>query len=85
MNKHPEFLLNKIENPKDLKKLDLKELEQLASEIRTLILEKMLQKVATLVLTLELSKLQLPIIMFLMHQRTRLFGTFLTKLIHIRC
>ena len=40
MNKHPEFLLNKIENPKDLKKLDLKELEQLASEIRTLILEK---------------------------------------------
>ena len=40
MNKHPEFLLNKIESPKDLKKLDLKELEKLASEIRTLILEK---------------------------------------------
>lgn len=40
MNKHPEFLLNKIKSPKDLKKLDLKELEQLASEIRTLILEK---------------------------------------------
>lgn len=40
MNKHPEFLLNKIESPKDLKKLNLKELEQLASEIRTLILEK---------------------------------------------
>lgn len=46
MNKHPEFLLNKIKS-KDLKKLDLKELEQLASEIRTLILEKMLLKVAT--------------------------------------
>lgn len=40
MNKHPEFLLNKINSPKDLKKLDLKELEKLASEIRTLILEK---------------------------------------------
>ncbi len=40
MNKHPEFLLNKIKSPKDLKNLDLKELEQLASEIRTLILEK---------------------------------------------
>ncbi len=40
MNKHPEFLLNKINSPKDLKKLNLKDLEKLASEIRTLILEK---------------------------------------------
>ncbi|MCZ3587339.1 thiamine pyrophosphate-dependent enzyme, partial [Lactobacillus gasseri] len=40
MNKHPEFLLNKINSPKDLKKLNLKDLEKWASEIRTLILEK---------------------------------------------
>lgn len=85
MNKHPEFLLNKINSPKDLKKLDLKELEKLASEIRTLILEKDAAEGGHLDQTLELSKLQLLIIMFLMHQRTRLFGTFLTKLIHIRC
>ena len=85
MNKHPEFLLNKIENPKDLKKLDLKELEQLASEIRTLILEKDAAEGGHLGPDLGIVEATMLIIMFLMHQRTRLFGTFLTKLIHIRC
>lgn len=40
MNKHPEYLLNKISGPKDLKKLSISQMEQLAKEIRTLILEK---------------------------------------------
>jgi len=40
MNKHPNYLLNKISSPKDLKKLSIPEMEKLADEIRTLILEK---------------------------------------------
>lgn len=40
MNKHPEYLLNQISSPADLKKLDIKQMQQLAEEIRTLILEK---------------------------------------------
>lgn len=40
MNKHPEYLLNKVSSPKDLKKLTIPEMEELATEIRTLILEK---------------------------------------------
>ncbi len=40
MNKHPEYLLNKISGPKDLKKLSIPEIEELAKEIRILILEK---------------------------------------------
>ena len=40
MNQHPDFLLNKINDPKDLKKLNLDQMNQLAKEIRTLILEK---------------------------------------------
>ncbi|KRM38475.1 1-deoxy-D-xylulose 5-phosphate synthase [Lactobacillus hamsteri DSM 5661 = JCM 6256] len=40
MNKHPEFLLNKVNDPKDLKKLNLDQMKELAQEIRTLILEK---------------------------------------------
>lgn len=40
MNKHPEYLLNKISGPNDLKKLSIPEMEELAKEIRTLILEK---------------------------------------------
>ena len=40
MNKHPEYLLNKVSGPKDLKKLTIPEMEELATEIRTLILEK---------------------------------------------
>lgn len=40
MNQHPDFLLNKINGPKDLKKLNFDQMNQLAKEIRTLILEK---------------------------------------------
>lgn len=40
MNKHPEYLLNQISSPADLKKLDIKPMQKLAEEIRTLILEK---------------------------------------------
>lgn len=40
MKMHNDYLLNKINNPQDLKKLTLPEMEQLATEIRTLILEK---------------------------------------------
>lgn len=40
MNKHPDYLLNKIKSPADVKKLSIPEMEKLAQEIRTLILEK---------------------------------------------
>lgn len=40
MNKHQDYLLNQISSPQDLKKLNLTDLEKLAAEIRTLILEK---------------------------------------------
>ena len=40
MNKHEDFLLNQIAEPQDLKKLSIPEMEKLAQEIRTLILEK---------------------------------------------
>ena len=40
MNKHEDFLLNKITGPKDVKKLSIHEMEKLAQEIRTLIVEK---------------------------------------------
>lgn len=40
MNKHKDFLLNKIAGPKDVKKLSIPEMEKLAQEIRTLIIEK---------------------------------------------
>lgn len=40
MNQHPDFLLNQIRGPQDVKQLDLAQMKQLASEIRTLILEK---------------------------------------------
>ena len=40
MNKHEDFLLNKITGPKDVKKLSIPEMEKLAQEIRTLIIEK---------------------------------------------
>ena len=40
MNKHEDFLLNQIAGPQNLKKLSIPEMEKLAQEIRTLILEK---------------------------------------------
>ena len=50
MNKHPEYLLNKISGPKDLKKLSIPEMEELAKEIRTFSKKTQL-KVVTLVQT----------------------------------
>ena len=85
MNKHPEFLLNKIKSPKDLKKLDLKELEQLASEIRTLILEKDAAKGGHLGPDLGIVEVTIAYHYVSMHLKIRLFGMFLTKLIHTRC
>ena len=38
MKQRPEYLLNKIKSPADLKVLDLEEMKQLASEIRHLII-----------------------------------------------
>lgn len=40
MNKHPDYLLNRVTSPADVKKLSLSQMEKLAQEIRTLILEK---------------------------------------------
>ena len=40
MNQHPDYLLNNIKEPKDLRKLNMEQLNKLAQEIRTLILEK---------------------------------------------
>lgn len=40
MNKHPDYLLNHVKSPADVKKLSLSQMEKLAQEIRTLILEK---------------------------------------------
>ena len=40
MNQHPDYLLNKIKSPADLKQLSLAQMQQLAEEIRTLIIEK---------------------------------------------
>lgn len=40
MNQHPEYLLNKIKSPADLKVLSLYEMKQVAGEIRHLIIEK---------------------------------------------
>ncbi|MGN1407942.1 1-deoxy-D-xylulose-5-phosphate synthase [Lactobacillus sp.] len=40
MNQHPEYLLNKIKSPADLKVLSLDEMKQVAGEIRHLIIEK---------------------------------------------
>lgn len=40
MNQHPDYLLNKIKSPADLKQLSVPQMEKLAKEMRTLILEK---------------------------------------------
>ncbi|MDD6385928.1 1-deoxy-D-xylulose-5-phosphate synthase [Lactobacillus equicursoris] len=40
MNQHPEYLLNKIKSPADLKVLSIDEMKQVAGEIRHLIIEK---------------------------------------------
>lgn len=40
MNQHPDYLLNEINEPEDLKQLSLDQLKQLAHEMRTLVLER---------------------------------------------
>lgn len=40
MNLHPDYLLNKIQGPADVKKLSLDQLHQVADEIRHLVIEK---------------------------------------------
>lgn len=40
MNQHPDYLLNEINEPEDLKQLSLDQLKQLAREMRTLVLER---------------------------------------------
>lgn len=40
MNQHPDFLLNEVNEPEDIKPMSLDELKQLATEMRRLILER---------------------------------------------
>lgn len=40
MNQHPDFLLNEVNEPEDIKPMSLDELKQLATEMRQLILER---------------------------------------------
>ncbi|GET11861.1 hypothetical protein SN811_03610 [Ligilactobacillus agilis] len=40
MNQHPDYLLNKVTRPADIKAFSMPELKQLASEMRQLVLEK---------------------------------------------
>lgn len=40
MNRHPDFLLNQVEEPSDIKPMSLDQLKQLASEMRQLIIER---------------------------------------------
>lgn len=40
MNLHPDFLINRVEEPQDIKGMTIDQLHQLASEMRTLILER---------------------------------------------
>ena len=40
MNKHPNYLLNQINGPKDVKQFTISQLKQIAEEIRTLIVER---------------------------------------------
>ncbi|GET05690.1 hypothetical protein SY212_07200 [Ligilactobacillus agilis] len=40
MNQHPDYLLNKVTRPADIKVFSMPKLKQLASEMRQLVLEK---------------------------------------------
>ena len=40
MNRHPDYLLNRVNEPEDIKKMSLDELKQLATEMRQLVLER---------------------------------------------
>ena len=40
MNRHPDYLLNRVNNPADIKSMPLEQLKQLATEMRQLVLER---------------------------------------------
>ena len=40
MNLHPDYLLNEVNEPEDIKGMTLQQLQQLATEMRTLVLER---------------------------------------------
>ena len=40
MNLHPDYLLNEVNEPSDIKDMSLDELKQLATEMRQLVLER---------------------------------------------
>ncbi|MBB1063543.1 1-deoxy-D-xylulose-5-phosphate synthase [Limosilactobacillus fastidiosus] len=40
MNRHPDYLLNRVNNPADIKSMSLEQLKQLATEMRQLVLER---------------------------------------------
>lgn len=40
MNRHPDYLLNQVDEPEDIKSMSLDQLKQLATEMRQLILER---------------------------------------------
>ena len=40
MNQHPDYILNQINSPKDVKNLTIDDLKKVATEIRQLVVEK---------------------------------------------
>ena len=40
MNRHPDYLLNRVNEPADIKSMSLEQLKQLATEMRQLVLER---------------------------------------------
>ena len=85
MNRHPDYLLNRVNEPADIKSMSLEQLKQLATEMRQLVLNEMQQLGVMLAQTLELWKQRLHIITFLTLLMTRLFGMFPTNVIRIKC
>lgn len=85
MNQHPDYLLNKITGPADVKQLTLEEMEQLATEIRQLVVEKDAAIGGHVGPTLVWPKQRLHITMCSTHQLTRLFGIFRTRHMGTRC
>ena len=87
MNRHPDYLLNRVNEPADIKSMSLEQLKQLATEMRQLVLERdaAIGGGVMLAQTLELWKQRLHIITFLTLLMTRLFGMFPTNVIRIKC
>ncbi len=76
--------LDNINSPADVKKLSLKELEALAEEIRSAVLNRDNKSADMSVPTSALSKQPLPCITFLTRRKTRLCMTFRISPIRIR-